>query len=160
MICTPVRRPCSDRRASPEEPRNRAERRARSGEASGHTGAQEERRRRSVGFCRRIGNYVERVRLSAWGVAPVIGQVDVTPTTTGMPGGGLAQKLLDWLTQGALWGCLAALLIGGLVWGLSARAGNSLQAGSGKSYAIGGAIGALIVGLGPTIINTFFNEAQ
>jgi hypothetical protein len=160
MIRTPAQRRCSDRQANPEEPRNRAERRARSGQATGRTGSGAEHRRRSVGICRRIENYVERVRLSAWGVAPVIGQVDVTPTTTGLPGGELAQKLLNWLAQGALWGCLAALLIGGLVWGLSARAGNSLQAGTGKTFAIGGAVGALIAGLAPTIVNTFFNEAQ
>ncbi|MGI9121177.1 MAG: type II toxin-antitoxin system VapC family toxin [Acidimicrobiales bacterium] len=61
-------------------------------------------------------------------VGGVLAQVEVTPTTSGLPGGDLAQKLLDWLAQGALWGCLATLLIGGLVWGLSARAGNSLQA--------------------------------
>lgn len=89
----------------------------------------------------------------------VLAQVNVTPTTSGLSGGELAQKLLDWLAQGALWGCLAALLIGGLVWGLSARAGNSLQAGTGKTFAIGGAVGALIAGLAPTIVNTFFNEA-
>ena len=160
MIHSPRPCPCSDRRAGPEEPHNRAERRARSGEASGRTGGGAERRSRSVGFCRRIGIYVERARLSAWGVAPVIGQVDVTPTTSGLPGGELAQKLLDWLAQAALWGCLAALLIGGLVWGLSARAGNSLQAGTGKTFAVGGAVGALIAGLAPTIVNTFFNEAQ
>ncbi len=45
------------------------------------------------------------------------------------------------------------------MWGLSARSGNSLQAATGKTYAIGGAIGALIAGLAPTIVNTFFNEA-
>ncbi len=162
MMCRPAPRPSSARRAGPEEPCNRAERRARSGKGSGRIGAGDgaERRRRCVGFRRRIGNYVERVRLSAWGVAPVIGQVDVTPTTTGLPGGALAQKLLDWLAQAALWGCLAALLAGGLVWGLSARGGNSLQASTGKTFAIGGAIGALIAGLAPTIVNTFFNEAQ
>lgn len=143
MIRTPASRPRSVHRPGPDQPRSRGERRG-----------------RSVGFCRRIRNYVECARLSAWGVTPVIGQVDVTPTTTGLPGGELAQKLLDWLAQGALWGCLAALLIGGLVWGLSARAGNSMQAGTGKTFAIGGAVGALIAGLAPTIVNTFFNEAQ
>ncbi len=111
--------------------------------------------------CRRTRHYVERVHLSAYGgVVPVVGQVNVTPTTRGLPGGDLAQQLLDWLAQGALWGCLAALLIGGLVWGLSARAGNSMQAGTGRTFAIGGAVGALIAGLAPTIVNTFFNEAQ
>ncbi len=155
MIRTPAPRPsartvtghdgyraCSTPQPASQEPRNRAERQA-----------------RSAGYCRRIGNYVGRHRVSAYGMAPVFGQVNVTPTTSGLPGGELAQKLLDWLAQGALWGCLAALLIGGLVWGLSARAGNSLQAGTGKTFAIGGAVGALIAGLAPTIVNTFFNEA-
>jgi hypothetical protein len=157
MVRTPARRPpaqtgtahdayraCSAPQNVSQEPRNRAEHQA-----------------RSAGYCRRIGNYVGRARLSAYGgVVPVVGQVKVTPTTRGLPGGDLAQQLLDWLAQGALWGCLAALLIGGLVWGLSARAGNSMQAGTGRTFAIGGAVGALIAGLAPTIVNTFFNEAQ
>ena len=110
---------------------------------------------------RRTRNYVERAHLFAYGgVVPVVGQVNVTPTTRGLPGGDLAQQLLDWLAQGALWGCLAALLIGGLVWGLSARVGNTMQAGTGRTFAIGGAVGALVAGLAPTIVNTFFNEAQ
>lgn len=154
-------RPSSDPQARREEPRSRAEGRAPSGQANGHTDSGAGHRRRWVGFCRRIGNYVERAHLSAYGgVVPVVGQVNVTPTTRGLPGGELAQQLLDWLAQGALWGCLAALLIGGLVWGLSARAGNSMQAGTGRTFAVGGAIGALIAGLAPTIVNTFFNEAQ
>ncbi len=138
MIRTPARRPRSLHRGDP-----------------GHSGRREFRR-----VCARSRNCMERAHVSSYGVAPVIGQVDVTPTTTGLPGGELAQQLLDWLAQGALWGALAALLIGGLVWGLSARAGNSMQAGTGRTYAIGGAVGALIAGLAPTVVNTFFNEAQ
>jgi hypothetical protein len=142
-------------RTGPRRPRRvRRGDRARAGQPAGR-----EMQFRQV--CHRNRNYVERVHLSAYGgVVPVVGQVNVTPTTRGLPGGDLAQQLLDWLAQGALWGCLAALLIGGLVWGLSARAGNSMQAGTGRTFAIGGAVGALIAGLAPTIVNTFFNEAQ
>ncbi|MDY7106823.1 MAG: hypothetical protein S0880_37080 [Actinomycetota bacterium] len=50
-------------------------------------------------------------------------------------------------------GSLASLLIGGAVWGLSQVTGNSIQGGRGRVFALGGAAGAIVVGLAPTIVN-------
>ena len=43
-------------------------------------------------------------------LAGVVGDVSVDPTTSGMPGAELIQRLLNWLAQAALWGSLAAIL--------------------------------------------------
>ena len=42
----------------------------------------------------------------------VLAQVEVDPSTDGMPGADLIQQLLNWAQMLALWGSLAALLIG------------------------------------------------
>lgn len=91
--------------------------------------------------------------------AGVVAQVSVIPTSGGMPGGALAQKLLNWTSQVALWGSLISLLVGAMVWGLSQHMGNGMHAGRGRSFAMAGAVGALLAGLAPTIINTLFNAA-
>ncbi len=89
-------------------------------------------------------------------VASVLAQVTVTPSATGLPGGALAQKVLNWTSQIALWGSLASLLVGAAVWGISQHAGNGYQAGRGRNFAVAGAVGALLAGLSPTIVNTLF----
>ena len=90
----------------------------------------------------------------------VVAQVQVTPSSGGMPGGALGQQLLNWTSQIALWGSLASLLIGATVWGVSQHAGNGYQAGRGRTFAMGGAVGALLAGLAPTIVNTLFGAAR
>lgn len=90
----------------------------------------------------------------------ILAQVEVTPSADGMPGGDLARTLLGWGAQVALWGCLASLLVGGAVWGLSQWGGNSYQAGRGRTFALAGAVGALVTGLAPEIVNTLFGQAN
>ncbi len=90
------------------------------------------------------------------GLMSFVAQVTVTPTNSGMPGGGLAQKILGWTDQVALWGSLASLLVGAAVWGISQHAGNGYQAGRGRNFAVAGAVGSLLAGLSPTIVNTLF----
>ena len=89
-------------------------------------------------------------------VVSVLAQVTVTPTSSGMPGGALLQTVLNWVGYLALAGSLASLLIGSAVWGISQHAGNGYQAGRGRNFAAAGAIGALLAGLAPTIVNTLF----
>lgn len=88
-------------------------------------------------------------------VAGFLAQVEATPDS-GLPGGATVQKVLNWTAYLALAGCLASLLVGAMVWGLANHAGNGYQAGKGRNYAIAGAIGAVIAGLAPTIVNTLF----
>ena len=92
----------------------------------------------------------------AFAVVGFFAQVTVNPDSNGLPGGPLAQKILNWTSQLALWGSLASLLIGAMVWGISQHAGNSYHAGKGRNFAAAGAVGALLAGLSPTIVNTLF----
>src|SRR5262245_54285049 len=86
--------------------------------------------------------------------------VDVNPSTEGLPGAALFERMLNWLSQAALWGSLASLLIGAGVWGLSQHAGNSYAAGRGRTLALAGVVGALLAGLAPTIVNSLFAAAH
>lgn len=86
--------------------------------------------------------------------------VGSNPTGAGAPGGLLAQKIVDWLAQYGLWASLTAVLVGGALWGFSSQAGNHVHAGRGKAMVLAGAVGAGVIGLGPTIINTVFHAAQ
>lgn len=89
----------------------------------------------------------------------LIGQVQAQPNATGMPGAELAQQLLDWLSQLALWGSLASVLIGAAVYGLSQQSGNYSGAYKGKTLAAAGAVGACLAGLAPTMVNLLFHAA-
>ncbi|MBI2710226.1 MAG: hypothetical protein HYX34_11115 [Actinobacteria bacterium] len=86
----------------------------------------------------------------------VLGQVSVSPSSAGMPGAALIQRLLGWLQMTALWGSLAAVLAGAVIYGFSERTGSYGSATSGKKLALGGAVGAALAGLAPTIVNSLF----
>ena len=89
----------------------------------------------------------------------VLAQVDVSPTSSGMPGADLLQQLLDWLSQVALWGSLARILIGAAVYGLAQQSGNPSGGYRGRQLALAGVIGACLAGVAPTAINLLFEAA-
>ncbi len=93
-------------------------------------------------------------------VPSLFGDVNVTPTTSGMPGADLVQQLLNWLTQIALWGSLASILCGAAIYGLSQQSGNYAGGSLGKKLALAGAIGACLAGIAPTVINLLFKAAK
>lgn len=95
------------------------------------------------------------VRLSA-----VLGQVHVEPDSSGMPGGELIQKLLNWSQMLALWGSLGALLVGAAMYGLARETSGYQNASRGKSLALGGAAGAILAGIAPTAVNLLFQAAS
>jgi hypothetical protein len=80
--------------------------------------------------------------------------VKVSPTANGLTFGSKIQNLLDWTAQGALWACLASILIGAGAWGLSKHFGNYGGAHKGMQLVIGGAVGALVVATAPAIVNS------
>lgn len=107
-----------------------------------------------------IVNAVEVIRLAMARAAAVVAQVSVSPTSDGMPGAELFQRLLGWLSQLALWGSLASILAGAAVYGLAQNSGNYNGAFRGKQLAIAGVVGALLAGLAPTVINMLFAAAS
>jgi hypothetical protein len=52
------------------------------------------------------------------------------------------------------------LLVGAGIWGISQHFGNGYQAGKGKILAAAGAVGAVLTGLAPIVVNTLFNAAR
>lgn len=85
--------------------------------------------------------------------------VNVSPSSDGMPGATLIQRLLSWLAQLALWGSLASILAGATVYGLAQNSANYNGAYRGKQLAVAGAIGAALAGLAPTAITMLFRAA-
>ena len=90
----------------------------------------------------------------------ILAQVSVTPDSAGMPGADLVQKLLNWSQMVALWGSLAALLVGAAMYGLAREGGSYSNASRGKGLAIGGVVGAILAGVAPTAINLLFQAAS
>lgn len=86
--------------------------------------------------------------------------VQATPTAAGMPGAPIAQTLINWLSQIALWGSLGSMLLGGAVYGLAQHSGNYNGADKGRRLAVAGLVGALITGIAPAAVNMFFDAAQ
>ena len=90
----------------------------------------------------------------------VLGDVGATPTTDGMPGAALIQQILNWLSQLALFGSLASILVGAAMYGVSQHTGHLAGGYRGKQLALAGAAGACLAGLAPTIINLLFKAAS
>lgn len=86
--------------------------------------------------------------------------VNPKPSTDGMPGAALWNQVLGWMMQWGLWLSLAAIVLGAGGWWVSASTGSYGGAAKGKQFVLGGAIGALIIGLGPTMVNLLFNAGQ
>ena len=90
----------------------------------------------------------------------VFGDVAVDPDPTGMPGGALIQRLLNWSQALALWGSLGAILIGAALYGFSAHSNSYAGANKGKALALGGVVGAVLAGLAPAAVNLLFSAAR
>lgn len=82
------------------------------------------------------------------------------PSNEGLPAQRLLTEALGWLRYLALYGSLASLLLGALLFGIAQLGSSGSGKSLGKSLVIGGAIGALIAGLAPTIVNELFKAAQ
>ena len=90
----------------------------------------------------------------------VLAQVNVTPSTNGMPGAALIQQILNWGQMIALWGSLGALLGGAAMYGLAREGGAYGGASRGKTLALGGVVGAILAGVAPTAVNMLFTAAR
>lgn len=93
-------------------------------------------------------------------VRDIFGLVDVPADPTGLPARNLIETSMSWLSVAALWASLASLLLGAIFLGLGVLGGSGNSKGLGKSLVIGGVIGALIVGLAPTIVNELYKAGQ
>jgi len=86
--------------------------------------------------------------------------VDANPSADGLPGASFIERLIDWTAQIGLWASLGTILVGAAMFGVSQQAGNYLGASRGKHIVLGGAVGAAITGLAPTIVNLVFRASR
>ena len=89
----------------------------------------------------------------------LVAQVEVSPSSAGMPGADLLRQMLGWLSQIALWGSLASILVGAAIYGLSQNTGHVGGGYRGKQLAIAGVVGACLTGIAPAAINMLFRAA-
>jgi len=95
----------------------------------------------------------------SWFPFGFLADVNVSPSSSGLPGAELLQKMLNWLDQIALWGSLGSILLGAAVYGLAQQSGNYAGGYRGKQLAFAGVIGACLAGVAPAAINMFFRAA-
>lgn len=84
----------------------------------------------------------------------------IQPNANGLPGSSVVTDLLGGLQAWALFGSIAAVLLGAAVWGLSTHTGSAVGVHRGRTALLGGALGAVIAGAGPAIVNFFFSTGQ
>ena len=83
---------------------------------------------------------------------------DVSPSSDGLPGAALFTQILSWGFWLALGVCGLAILYGAATWrGMNGNSGRGVE---GKMYVAAGAIGAMIIGLAPTIVSVLFDAGQ
>ena len=85
---------------------------------------------------------------------------NIQPNANGLPGSSVVTDLLGGLQAWALFGSIAAVLIGAAIWGIASHSGSAVGVHRGRSAFLGGAIGAVLAGAGPAIVNFFFSTGQ
>ena len=90
-----------------------------------------------------------------WAASPLD---DVSPSADGLPGAALFRQILAWGFWLALGVCGLAILYGAATWrGMNGNSGRGVE---GKMYVAAGAIGAMVIGLAPTIVNVLFDAGR
>lgn len=119
--------------------------------------------RRRFHVVRRLGFVVVPVAAAALfskpsGVVLASPLDDVSPTSEGLPGAELFQNILGWAFWVALGVCGLVILYGAATWrGMNGNSGRGVE---GKMYVAAGAIGAMVIGLAPTIVSVLFDAGQ
>ncbi|MFN3255456.1 MAG: hypothetical protein ACE37B_07150 [Ilumatobacter sp.] len=122
---------------------------------------------------RRRGRRRRRLAFGVWTTLPVLtGAVlvapsgtadaspldDVSPSSDGLPGAVLFTQILSWGFWLALGVCGLVILYGAATWrGMNGNSGRGVE---GKMYVAAGAIGAMVIGLAPTIVSVLFDAGQ
>lgn len=122
---------------------------------------------------RRRGLRRRRLALGIWTTVPVLTGAalvapsgaadaspldDVSPSSDGLPGAALFTQILSWGFWLALGVCGLVILYGAATWrGMNGNSGRGVE---GKMYVAAGAIGAMVIGLAPTIVSVLFDAGQ
>lgn len=82
--------------------------------------------------------------------------VDISPDSSGLPGGPQLQKVVNGLAYLSLIALVGGVVAGAVWWGVGSAGSNPVQAASGKRMVAISLLGAVIVGGAAGLIN-FFN---
>lgn len=83
--------------------------------------------------------------------------INVSPSSSGLPGAGTWGTMLGWLQWTALAVAVGAMIVGGATWAAASQSGNVQHASNGKRAVIAAGVGAVLIGFGPHLIDTLFN---
>jgi len=85
----------------------------------------------------------------------VVGSVNVTPNTSGLPGIAELQHIVGALLTVGVIAALAGLVIAAIVWAVGNHSANPALAGRGKTGVLVACVAAILVGGADTLINFF-----
>lgn len=85
----------------------------------------------------------------------MVGSVNVTPNTSGLPGIAELQHIVGALLTVGVIAALAGLVIAAIVWAVGNHSANPALAGRGKTGVLVACVAAILVGGADTLINFF-----
>ena len=87
-------------------------------------------------------------------------QTDIPPPSrTALPGQSFLVQAIGWGRWIALMAAGVAVIAGGGIYGFAYKSGNVNQGNMGQKLALGGLLGAIIVGLGPVVVQGLFDAS-
>ncbi len=94
-------------------------------------------------------------------VYAILAQVpNITPDPGGLPGGAALQRMVGGLAWYAILACLAGVIVGGAMWGISASGNNPYGVMTGKKAVIMSLLGAMVVAAASTLVRFFVNAGS
>ncbi len=89
-----------------------------------------------------------------------LADVTLNPDPTQLPGGAALQSITDGIGGWALILSLVGLVIGAAAWALGALSQNYQQSFVGRRTVLISGLAALLIGVGPELINFFYNTGH
>lgn len=128
-------------------------------ESSNRRTGRRHHRRRLVSAAMMLPTLFTGAAVATWGGRVWASPLDdVSPSADGLPGAGLFTQILSWGFWLALGVCGLAILYGAATWrGMNGNTGRGVE---GKMYVAAGAIGAMVIGLAPTIVRVLFDAGR
>jgi hypothetical protein len=83
--------------------------------------------------------------------------VNLTPSTSALPGSAALQQIANGIAAWALIGALVSLLLGAALWAVGSHTQNMHQSSQGRRAVLTSLVAAVLIGAAPTLINFFFN---
>ena len=89
-------------------------------------------------------------------VTVLFANVNLSPSTSALPGSAALQQITNGIAAWALIGALAALLLGAALWAVGSHTQNMHQSAQGRRAVLTSLGAAILIGAAPNLINFFF----